>query len=92
MTVIVAFLRLIRLPNLLIIVLTQYAIRYGIIFAIFFNFSGLQEIAGVGLKMSHLDLANELGTVREVITRMLKKLEQSNKICQTNSGIKIIDA
>lgn len=33
MNPIVAFLKLIRLPNLLIIVLTQYAIRYGIIYA-----------------------------------------------------------
>jgi len=55
MNPIIAFLKLIRLPNLLIIVLTQYAIRYGIIYPIIFNFSGAQDIQGVGLKMSELD-------------------------------------
>ncbi len=55
MNPIVAFIKLIRLPNLLIIALTQYAIRYGIIDTILFNFAGGQEIPGVGLKMSNLD-------------------------------------
>ena len=55
MNPIIAFIKLIRLPNLLIIVLTQYAIRYGIISTILFNFSGRQDIPGVGLKMSDLD-------------------------------------
>ncbi|MGB0882229.1 MAG: geranylgeranylglycerol-phosphate geranylgeranyltransferase [Vicingaceae bacterium] len=55
MNPIIAFIKLIRLPNLLIIALTQYAIRYGIIDTILFNFSGGQEIPGVGLKMSNLD-------------------------------------
>ena len=55
MNPIIAFIKLIRLPNLLIIVLTQYAIRYGIISTILFNFSGGQDIPGVGLKMNDLD-------------------------------------
>lgn len=55
MNPIIAFTKLIRLPNLLIIVLTQYAIRFGIIYPIIFNFSGGQNIDGVGLKMSELD-------------------------------------
>jgi 4-hydroxybenzoate polyprenyltransferase len=55
MNPIIAFIKLIRLPNLLIIVLTQYAIRYGIISSIIFNFSGEQDIPGVGLKMSDFD-------------------------------------
>ncbi|MDG1477773.1 MAG: geranylgeranylglycerol-phosphate geranylgeranyltransferase [Vicingaceae bacterium] len=55
MNPIIAFIKLIRLPNLLIIVLTQYAIRYGIISTIIFNFSGGQVIPGVGLRMSDLD-------------------------------------
>lgn len=55
MNPIIAFTKLIRLPNLLIIVLTQYAIRFGIIYPIIFNFSGGQNIEGVGLKMSEID-------------------------------------
>lgn len=55
MNPIIAFIKLIRLPNLLIIALTQYAIRYGIIYPILFNFSGGQDIEGVGLKMDNLD-------------------------------------
>lgn len=38
----------------------------------------------------HKDIAIELGTSREVITRVLKKLESENKIIQTTQGIKII--
>jgi CRP/FNR family transcriptional regulator len=42
------------------------------------------------IKMSHSQLANELGTVREVVTRVLKKLETDEKIQQNVDGIKII--
>ncbi|PCJ25843.1 MAG: hypothetical protein COA97_07120 [Flavobacteriales bacterium] len=55
MNSIIAFIKLIRLPNLLIIVLTQYTIRYGIIYPIIYNFSGGDIIAGVGLKMDEID-------------------------------------
>jgi len=55
MNPIIAFIKLIRLPNLLIIVLTQYAIRYGIIAPIIYNFSDGQDISGVGLKMNNWD-------------------------------------
>lgn len=48
MNLFIAFIKLIRLPNLLIIVLTQYAIRYGIIY------SSL-TINGLDLQMSELD-------------------------------------
>ena len=41
--------------------------------------------------MSHNQLANESGTAREVITRVLKKLDIEEKIEQTEKGIKIID-
>ena len=41
------------------------------------------------VKMSHSQLANELGTAREVITRVLKKLETDGIVEQTNEGIKI---
>jgi 4-hydroxybenzoate polyprenyltransferase len=55
MNPIIAFIKLIRLPNLIIIVLTQYAIRWGIIYPIIFNFSGGQDIPNVGLKMTEID-------------------------------------
>ncbi len=43
------------------------------------------------LRISHSQLADELGTAREVITRMLKKLEIEGKVTQGREGIKIID-
>lgn len=43
------------------------------------------------IKMSHSHIANELGTAREVITRVLKKLETDEKIKHNSSGIKIIN-
>ena len=55
MNSIIAFIKLIRFPNLIIIVLTQYAIRFGVISPIIYNFSGGQEIQGVGLKMTEID-------------------------------------
>ncbi|WP_299102696.1 Crp/Fnr family transcriptional regulator [uncultured Winogradskyella sp.] len=43
------------------------------------------------IKMSHSQLANELGTAREVITRVLKKLETDEKVVQNSGEIKIIN-
>lgn len=40
--------------------------------------------------MSHNQIANELGTAREVITRMLKKLETDGKVVQSSGEIRII--
>jgi len=42
------------------------------------------------LKLSHRKIANDLGTAREVISRVVKKLETDGKIIQLASGIKII--
>lgn len=42
------------------------------------------------IKMSHNQIANELGTAREVVTRVLKKLELDGKVKQTPDGIRII--
>jgi len=42
------------------------------------------------LKISHGQIANELGTVREVISRVIKKLEIEGKVEQTDKGIKIL--
>lgn len=41
------------------------------------------------LKMTHNEIATELGTAREVISRALKKLEHQEKIIQNTHGIKI---
>lgn len=41
------------------------------------------------IKISHQQIANELGTAREVITRTLKKLEVEKKISITDKGIKL---
>lgn len=42
------------------------------------------------IKMSHHQIANELGTAREVITRVLKKLETEGKVLQKSGEIRII--
>ena len=50
------------------------------------------ELTGSNLiKMSHNQIANELGTAREVITRTLKKLELDEKVIQQAGEIKIIN-
>ena len=41
------------------------------------------------IKISHTQLANELGTAREVVSRALKKLENADKITQISGEIKI---
>ncbi len=40
--------------------------------------------------ISHNQIANELGTVREVISRVMKKLEVEGKVSQMTKGIKIL--
>lgn len=42
------------------------------------------------IKMSHSQIANELGTAREVISRILKKLEIEGKLTQDSGEIKLI--
>ena len=41
------------------------------------------------IKVRHQQLANELGFAREVISRMLKKLERETKIFQHKGGIEV---
>ena len=41
------------------------------------------------LKISHREIANDLGTVREVISRVIKKLETDGKVKQLPHSIKI---
>lgn len=42
------------------------------------------------IKITHGQIANELGTAREVISRVIKKLENEGKISQNTDGIKIL--
>jgi len=42
------------------------------------------------LKISHRQIANDLGTVREVISRVMKKLEGEGKVKQHTSSIEIL--
>lgn len=44
------------------------------------------------LKMTHSQLAHEMGSSREVITRVLKKLENDGKVRQSAGMIKVIGA
>ena len=41
------------------------------------------------INITHQRIANELGTAREVISRLLKKLEKEDKIELSNKGIKV---
>jgi CRP/FNR family transcriptional regulator len=50
----------------------------------------LELTSNKSIIMSHNQLANELGTAREVITRVLKKLETDGKVLQKSGEIKII--
>lgn len=42
------------------------------------------------ISISHKEIAYELGTSREVITRVLKKLETEKKVTLTSKGIQIL--
>jgi CRP/FNR family transcriptional regulator len=46
--------------------------------------------AGGVVNMRHRQMAADLGTVREVITRTLKKLEKAGQIRQSKDGIEIL--
>ena len=42
------------------------------------------------VEIRHRQIANDLGTAREVVSRVIKKLEKEEKVEQTSSGIKIL--
>lgn len=42
------------------------------------------------IRMSHREIANELGTVREVVSRIMKKLEFEGKVEQVVQGIRLL--
>ena len=44
------------------------------------------------IKISHRRIADEMGTAREVVSRVLKKLELDGRIEQTSEGIKILSS
>lgn len=51
-----------------------------------------QQIAITGnnpIKITHREIANNLGTSREVVSRVLKKVENEGEIIQTKEGIKM---
>lgn len=51
-----------------------------------------QQISITGnnpVKITHKEIANNLGTLREVVSRVLKKVENEGEIIQTKEGIKI---
>ncbi len=43
------------------------------------------------IRMSHREIANELGTAREVVSRIIKKLEFEGKLEQVPQGIRLIE-
>jgi CRP/FNR family transcriptional regulator len=50
-----------------------------------------EEISGNKLiKVTHKQIANELGTAREVISRIIKKLEKEDMLLQQSDGIRIL--
>lgn len=49
------------------------------------------EVTGKNpLKLSHREIANELGTAREVVSRIVKKLERDGKLKQHTDSIEVI--
>lgn len=51
-----------------------------------------QQVAVTGnnpIKITHREIANNLGTSREVVSRVLKKIESDGDILQTKEGIKV---
>ena len=42
------------------------------------------------IRIRHHEIARDLGTAREVVTRVIKRLESEQKIAQTPEGIKIL--
>jgi len=90
-------------PDLNTLFFQQYNLRYrdllDTIHHVLFDkidkrlFDYLQEkvrITGTNpIKISHRQIANELGTVREVVSRVMKKLENEGKLTQHSNSIEI---
>lgn len=90
-------------PELISLFFNQYNNRYNelieMILKVLFEkmdkrlFEYLQTASKISgsetIKRSHQQIANDLGTAREVISRVLKKLEYENKVIQNQDGIKL---
>lgn len=90
-------------PELISLFFNQYNNRYNelieMILTVLFEkmdkrlYEYLQTAATISgsdtIKRSHQQIANDLGTAREVITRVLKKLEYENRLFQDQNGIKL---
>jgi len=50
----------------------------------------LSVMGGSSLDIRHREIASEMGTSREVVTRILRKLEKENKISQQAGKIKLL--
>lgn len=48
-----------------------------------------EHLQGAAIKIPHREIARELGTAREVISRVLKKLENEGLVEQSKEGIKV---
>ncbi|MBK6331705.1 MAG: winged helix-turn-helix domain-containing protein [Bacteroidetes bacterium] len=54
----------------------------------------LEKVSVTGknpIKISHKEIANDLGTAREVISRLVKKLERQNILKQYHDSIELIN-
>lgn len=93
-----------RFPDINMLFFQQYNQRYSelldTIHHVLFNrmdqrlYSYLKQkhtLTGMNpMKVSHRQIANELGTAREVISRVVKKLENEGKIIQHKNSIEIL--
>lgn len=94
-----------QFPDLNTLFFQQYNLRYSdlldTIHHVLFDkidkrlFDYLHEKARVTgsnpIKISHRQIANELGTVREVVSRVMKKLEHEGKLKQHANNIEILE-
>lgn len=93
-----------QFPDINTLFFQQYNLRYGelldTIHHVLFDrmdkrlYDYLQEKVSLTgknpLKLSHRQIANELGTAREVVSRVMKKLESEGKLQQLTGSIKLL--
>jgi CRP/FNR family transcriptional regulator len=93
-----------KYPELNALFFQQYSVRYGELLEtiqdVMFNkmdkrlYDYLREKSDLlnsnPIKMSHRQIAGDLGTAREVVSRVMKKLENEGKVEQEPNGIKVL--
>ena len=47
---------------------------------------------GTVLNLTHQALADELGTVREIVTRLLKRFKNSGRLVAAREQVRVLDA